>query len=82
MGSELLWTEAGHSRLPLQCVQSPVPGEGVIVGKDCRVFQRGKGPGMSSGEWELRWPFLWAPMELGPWQGPTVWDGNARSAAN
>lgn len=63
-------------------VQLQVRGVGGgLVGKGCRVFQRRNILGMSSGEWELRWPCLWAPMELGPWQGPTVWDGNARSAA-
>lgn len=49
VGSELLWTEAGHSRLFLQCVQSPVPGEGVIVGKGPSSFPEEKGP------WDVQW---------------------------
>lgn len=32
--------------------------------------------------WRTRWPFLRVSVGPGPWQGPAVWDGNARSAAN
>lgn len=63
---------------------SLAPGEGESAEGESGVVQ-GRGPGAPGGPaegWGPPWPFLRAPVGPGPWQGPAVWDGNARSAAN